>query len=69
MPFYTEHLALTEKLAEESAKNGQLVYALWVLGRALDSDGQYEKSEPVWNKMINTARAENRQYEQFEPYL
>jgi hypothetical protein len=69
IPFYTEHLALTEKLADESAKNGQLVYALWVLGKALDNGGQYEKSEPLWNKMINTARAESRPYEQFEPYL
>jgi tetratricopeptide (TPR) repeat protein len=69
IPFYREHLALTEKLANTSSDRGQLIYALWILGRALDDGQQYTKSEPIWNKMISEARAANYPSVQFEPWL
>ncbi|MDR3614589.1 MAG: tetratricopeptide repeat protein [Candidatus Obscuribacterales bacterium] len=69
IPFYREHLALTEKLANTVLDRGQLIYSLWILGRALDDGQQYAESEPIWNKMISEARAANYPSVQFEPWL
>jgi tetratricopeptide (TPR) repeat protein len=69
IPFYRKHLALTEKLADGFADHEQLVSALWHLGSALDDDKQFSESEPIWNKMLSIARAENYPSTKFNGYL
>jgi tetratricopeptide (TPR) repeat protein len=69
IPFYRQHLALVEKLAPNGFSIQQFVYALWILGKALDDDQEYVESEPLWNKMINQARLANLSRYSFELYL
>ncbi|MDR3614588.1 MAG: hypothetical protein P4L53_13595 [Candidatus Obscuribacterales bacterium] len=69
IPFYRQHLALVEKLAAKTGNVGQFVYALWILGKALDDDQKYVESEPLWNKMINQTRLANYPRHSFELYL
>jgi len=69
IPFYKEHLALADKLATTFPDRDQLIYSLWILGKALDDGKQYKESEPIWNRMISEARAASYPMLRFEPWL
>jgi tetratricopeptide (TPR) repeat protein len=69
IPFYRQHLALSEKLVNISVDPDQFVHFLWLFGSTLDDDEQYTQSEPIWNRMINNARTENFSNKEFERLL
>jgi tetratricopeptide (TPR) repeat protein len=65
--FLQQHLALTEKI--EFGDQECLIHALWDLGRTLDDERQYTKSDPVWRRMFLTARSANYPSTRRSPWL
>ena len=59
IPFYREHLALTQKLLGPIAQRTNLVDALSLLANSLDNTEKKDESELVWRRMVDEARGED----------